>query len=63
MVLARIYLTEADTRTDYGSSPANFGGCYNFTPDFSLLFSAGHSLAGDEQRIAYLGLYWTWGRA
>lgn len=39
----------------------NFGGSYNFTPDFSLLFTAGHSFQGDGNAIMYLGLYRTWG--
>jgi len=39
---------------------ANVGGYYNFTKDFCLLFSAGHSLAGEQHLVAYLGLYWTW---
>jgi hypothetical protein len=39
----------------------NFGGYYNFTEDFQLLFSVGHTLAGDSHLIAYIGLYWTWG--
>jgi hypothetical protein len=39
----------------------NVGGYWNFTPDFSLLFSAGHSVSGERHSIAYLGLYWTWG--
>ena len=39
----------------------NFGGSYSFTPDFSLLFSAGHSFGGDGNAVAYLGLYRTWG--
>ncbi len=39
----------------------NFGGSYNFTPDFSLLFTAGHSFQGDGNVVAYLGLYRTWG--
>ena len=37
------------------------GGQYNFTPDFSLLFSAGHSFQGDGNAVAYLGLYRTFG--
>ena len=40
---------------------ANLGGYYNFTPDFSLLFSGGRSIAGEQHTVAYLGLYWTWG--
>ena len=39
----------------------NFGGYYKFTPDFNLLFSAGHDLSGESDTIAYLGLWWTWG--
>jgi hypothetical protein len=27
---------------------------------FSLLFSAGHSVAGDEHTLWDFGLYWTW---
>lgn len=39
----------------------NFGGSYNVTPDFSLLFTGGHSFAGDGNQVFYLGLYRTWG--
>jgi hypothetical protein len=39
----------------------NIGGQYNFTPDFSLLFSAGHSFEGDGNAVLYVGLYRTWG--
>ena len=39
----------------------NFGGSYTFTPDFSLLFSAGHSFQGDGNKTLYLALYRTWG--
>ena len=44
-----------------GYTLANLGGYYNFTPDFSLLFSGGRSVAGAQHTVAYLGLYWTWG--
>ena len=40
----------------------NFGGYYNFTPNFQLLFSGGGSIAGERHTVAYLGLYWTWGK-
>jgi hypothetical protein len=40
----------------------NAGGFYNFSENFSLLFSAGHSVRGESHAVAYLGLYWTWGR-
>lgn len=39
----------------------NAGGLYNFTENFSLLFTGGHSFYGDSHTVAYLGLYWTWG--
>jgi len=39
----------------------NVGGIYNFNQNFSLLFTAGHSIRGDSHTVAYLGLYWTWG--
>jgi hypothetical protein len=39
----------------------NVGGFYNFTQNFSLLFTVGHSVEGDSHTVAYLGLYWTWG--
>jgi len=39
----------------------NAGGFYNFTENFCLLFSAGHSIQGDSHTVGYLGLYWTWG--
>lgn len=38
----------------------DFGGFYNFNPGFSLLFAGGHSVAGQSETYAYLGLYWTW---
>ena len=39
----------------------NAGGYYKFTKNFSLLFSAGHSVAGEQHIAGYLGLYWTGG--
>jgi Putative MetA-pathway of phenol degradation len=48
--------------TDDGESSllANFGGFYKFTEDFNLLFTVGHTIAGERHLIAYMGLYWTW---
>jgi len=40
----------------------NLGGMYKFTPNFSLLFTGGHTLTGERHFIGYLGFYWTWGR-
>ena len=50
-----------DTDNDRGYAALNLGGYYNFTEHFSLLFSAGHSVAGDSHLLWYFGLYWTWG--
>ena len=50
-----------DTDDGRGTTIVNFGGFYKFTPDFNLLFSAGHSVSGEKHTVAYLGLWWTWG--
>lgn len=40
----------------------DLGGYYKFRdPGFQLLFCYGHSVAGQTENYAYLGLYWTWG--
>jgi hypothetical protein len=40
----------------------DFGGYYKFRdPGFQLLFCYGHTIAGQSENYAYLGLYWTWG--
>jgi hypothetical protein len=44
----------------WGFVALNFGGYYEVTDKFSLLFSSGHSIAGDNHMIWYFGLYWTW---
>ena len=49
-----------DTDTDRGYAALNFGGSCNVSDHFSLLFSAGHSIAGDNHTLWYFGLYWTW---
>jgi hypothetical protein len=39
------------------------GGYYHFkNPDHQLLFAYGHSIAGQTENYAYLGMYWTWGK-
>jgi hypothetical protein len=50
-----------DADDDRGFAALNFGGYYNVNEHFSLLFSAGHSVVGDNHLIWYFGLYWTWG--
>ena len=37
----------------------NLGGFFKITENFQLLFSGGHTLAGANHTIGYLGLYWT----
>ena len=39
------------------------GGYYKFRdPGFQLLFCYGHTVVGQTENYAYLGLYWTWGK-
>ena len=43
---------------------ADIGMYYHFkNPDHQLLAAYGHTLAGQTENYAYLGLYWTWGKA
>lgn len=56
-----IFGRSKDTEDGKSTTLLNFGGYYKFTPDFNLLFSAGHSVSGETHTIAYLGLWWTWG--
>ncbi len=45
------------------SAMLDLGGYYKFRdPGFQLLFCYGHSVAGQTETYAYLGLYWTWGK-
>jgi len=37
----------------------NLGGFFKITPNFQILFTGGHTLAGGNHTIGYLGLYWT----
>ncbi len=37
----------------------NLGGLFKITPNFQILFSGGHTLAGGNHTLGYLGLYWT----
>jgi hypothetical protein len=42
---------------------ADLGVYYHFkNPDHQLLAAWGHSIAGQTENYAYLGLYWTWGK-
>ncbi len=49
--------------TAVGATPTTFynvGGYINPSDQFSLLFSAGHSIAGQSHAIGYVGLYYTY---
>lgn len=56
-----VFAQGADAEGERGFAIADLGGSLNFTPGFSLLFSAGHTVRGERHTVAYLGLYWTWG--
>lgn len=52
-------LAAAQTRS---ATLIDIGGYYYFrNPGFQLLFCYGHSVFGQAESYAYLGLYWTWG--
>ena len=46
------------------SALLDIGGYYKFhgNDSFQMLFCYGHSVSGEREQYAYLGLYWTWGR-
>jgi len=56
-----VYARGADIADGRGSTTFNLGGAYRFSPAFNLLFSAGHSVAGEHHAMAYLGLWWGFG--
>jgi len=56
-----VYARGADTEGGQGATILNAGGTLDIRPGFSLLFSAGHTIAGERHGVVYLGLYWTWG--
>ncbi|MGB9408800.1 MAG: transporter [Terracidiphilus sp.] len=46
------------------STMIDLGGSYHFkhNPNEQFLFAYGHSVAGQTENYAYLGMYWTWGK-
>ena len=56
-----VFARDKDAVDGRGTTILNFGGYYKFTPDFNLLFSAGHSVSGESHAVAYLGLWWAFG--
>lgn len=47
-----------------GSTMLDVGGYYHFKkhPGQQFLFCYGHSIAGQTENYAYMGMYWTWGK-
>jgi hypothetical protein len=57
---AREGLATAQTQS---STMIDAGGYYHFKSEGrQLLFAYGHSIAGQTENYAYLGMYWTWGK-
>ena len=54
-----IFAQGQDTDNDKGFAALNFGGLYNVNEHYSLVFSVGHSVTGDEHTLWYFGLRWT----
>ena len=46
------------------STMIDLGGVYHFkrNPNEQFLFAYGHSVAGQTENYAYVGMYWTWGK-
>ena len=46
------------------STLVDLGGYYHFkrNPNEQFLFCYGHSIAGQTENYAYVGMYWTWGK-
>jgi len=46
------------------SAMIDVGGYYHFkhNPNEQVLFCYGHSVAGQTENYAYMGMYWTWGK-
>ncbi|MGO8758321.1 MAG: hypothetical protein ACLQG3_09380 [Terracidiphilus sp.] len=46
------------------SAMIDIGGYYHFkhNPNEQILFCYGHSVAGQTENYAYVGMYWTWGK-
>jgi hypothetical protein len=52
------------TAQTQASAMIDLGGYYHFKshPGTQLLLAYGHSIAGQTENYAYLGMYWTWGK-
>lgn len=55
--------TDQNVAVSQSSTMIDAGGYYHFnSPGLQLLFAYGHSIAGQTENYAYLGLYKTWGK-
>jgi hypothetical protein len=55
---SEIFEQGAPSNAETSSTILNFGATYMIFTDFSLLFSAGHSIIGENYLFSYLGLSW-----
>ncbi len=58
---AEIFSQGAITVQSRAATIIDLGATCNLTKQFSVLFSVGHSVIGEEYLVAYFGLYWTGG--
>jgi hypothetical protein len=56
---AEIFYQGAASVDSRATTIFNAGGYYYFNKHLALLFSAGHSLFGQNNTVGYLGIYWT----
>ena len=55
---------DSPTPQTQASTMIDLGGYYHFkhNPNEQFLFCYGHSVAGQTENYAYVGMYWTWGK-
>jgi len=58
---AELFFQGKQTTENRSYTILNAGGSYNFTQNFSLVFSGGNSIWGENHLVGYLGLYWAGG--
>ena len=56
---AEVFGQGANAVGSRGYTVYNVGGYYNVSSQLSVLFSVGHSMAGEQHAVHYLGLYYT----
>jgi hypothetical protein len=54
-----LYHTTAQTIDSSSKTAFNFGGFINFSSEFHIIFSIGHSLRNERYYTSYFGLLWT----